>query len=402
MAEQIYPYVIVGAGLAGASAVEGIREADPVGAILLIGGEKHFPYHRPPLSKGLWTGQEEENGLFVHDEAFYREQEVVFLPNTRITGLNVKRKLLTDESGRTYRFHKLLLATGGTPKLLPVPGGTLPEIRYFRTLDDYHALRRTTAPGKTALIFGGGFIGSELAASLALNQVHVTLLFPDPYLCSRVLPDYLGLTVQRHFQDRGISVLAGEKPVFLARRSGRIAVQTDRERLVEADLAVAGIGILPNTELAEAGGLKTSNGIVVNNYLQTSHPDVFAAGDNAEFEYPGLRLRLRLEHWDNALNQGRQAGRNMAGAHEPFTYQPYFFSELFDFNYEAVGLIDSRLQTSADWQDPNKTGVVYYLADRRIQGVMFCNMPDRIETARKLMNRQERIDLPQNLAGLIR
>jgi len=401
MTDPTYTYAIVGGGLAGASAVEGIREMDSQGSILLIGGETHLPYHRPPLTKGLWSGKDKVEEIYIHARTFYEQHAVTLRLGIRITTLDAKRKLLTDESGKTYAFEKLLLATGGAPKTLPIPGGDLPEIRYYRTLDDYHALRDGVSPGRSAIIVGGGFIGSELAAALMQFRLQVTLIFPDAYLCGRVLPDYLGQSLQRYYQDKGVRVLSSEKPIALSRREGRLSIRTDKDQQLDGDLLVVGIGIRPSVELAEQAGLKLGNGIAVNEYLQTSHPDIYAAGDNAEYVYPVLNKRLRLEHWDNALSQGKWAGRNMAGAGEKFTYQPYFFSDLFDFNYEAVGDVMAELQTYADWQDPNRTGVVYYLADRLIRGIMTCNMPDRIESARKLINRLERV-LPENLAGVIR
>ena len=164
---------------------------------------------------------------------------------------------------------------------------------------------------------------------------------------------------------------------------------------------IVGVGVIPEMELAKSGGLEVGNGIVVNEYLETSSPDIYAAGDNAFFPYRALGQPMRIEHWDNALNQGKWAGRNMAGAHEPFTYQPYFFSDLFEFGYEATGEVDSRLETFADWQKENDTGVIYYLRDGKVRGVMMCNVWDKVETARELIRKGERMT-PEKLRGLIR
>jgi 3-phenylpropionate/trans-cinnamate dioxygenase ferredoxin reductase component len=401
MAEQDYTYVIVGGGLAGASAVEGIREVDPNRPILLLGAERHLPYHRPPLTKGLWTGKEQEPGIYVHDRSYYEQHGVTLLLGRRVTGLNPKQNQITDDSGRPYHFHKLLLATGGTPKPLSLPGADLPGIHTYRTLDDYSALRGEVRAGQTVLVIGGGFIGSELAAALAQNQIAVTMLFPDPYLVNRIFPADLGQALQRYYQDRGVTIYAGEKPASITKQNGRWLVRTDRDRELAADNVVIGIGIRPNLELAEAGALGLGNGIRVNERLETSEPDIFAAGDIAEFTYAGLNQRMRLEHWDNAVSQGKQAGRNMAGAGESFTYQPFFFSDLFDFGYEAVGDIDSRLRIVADWREPYKTGTLFYLEHDQVRGVMLCNLPDRIEAARELINRREPVQ-DRNLAGLFR
>lgn len=396
-----YDYVIVGGGLAGASAIQGIRERDQGGRILLIGGEARLPYDRPPLSKKLWFGSMQVEEIYLHDQAYYDSNAVTLALGNRVVKLDPQAKTFADINGMQYRYGKLLLATGGMPRKLQIPGGALDGICYYRSLEDYLQIRSEAMAGKSALIVGGGFIGSELAAALNINQLDVTMIFPDPYLCSRVFPDYLGLAVQRHYQERGINVLAGDKPVSFSRDGGRFITGTGNGKTIISDLLIVGVGIVPATELAQQAGLEVGNGIVVNEYLETSSPDIYAAGDNAYFPYPALGQSMRIEHWDNALIQGQWAGRNMAGAREPFTYQPYFFSDLFEFGYEATGEVDSRLETFADWQEENRTGVVYYLRDGRVRGVMMCNVWEKLDAARALIRKGE-IVTPESLRGAIR
>lgn len=396
-----YDYVIVGGGLAGASAIQGIRERDPSGSILLIGGEARLPYDRPPLSKKLWFGELQVEEIYLHDQSYYDSNAVALELGVRVVKLDPQAKTFADASGRQYRYGKLLLATGGAPRKLQIPGGALDGICYYRSLDDYLQTRSEAMAGKSALIVGGGFIGSELAAALNINQLDVTMIFPDPYLCSRVFPDYLGQAVQRHYQERGINVLAGDKPLSFSRDGARFVTGTGNGKTIVSDLLIVGVGIAPATELAQEAGLEVGNGIVVNEYLETSNPDIYAAGDNAYFPYPALGQSMRIEHWDNALTQGLWAGRNMAGAREPFTYQPYFFSDLFEFGYEATGEVDSRLETFADWQQENRTGVIYYLRDGRVRGVMMCNVWEKVETARALIRKGESVT-PESLRGAIR
>ena len=396
-----YDYVIVGGGLAGASAIQGIRERDPSGSILLIGGEARLPYDRPPLSKKLWFGELQVEEINLHDQSYYDSNAVALELGVRVVKLDSQAKTFADASGRQYRYGKLLLATGGAPRKLQIPGGALDGICYYRSLDDYLQTRSEAMAGKSALIVGGGFIGSELAAALNINQLDVTMIFPDPYLCSRVFPDYLGQAVQRHYQERGINVLAGDKPLSFSRDGARFVTGTGNGKTIVSDLLIVGVGIAPATELAQEAGLEVGNGIVVNEYLETSNPDIYAAGDNAYFPYPALGQSMRIEHWDNALTQGLWAGRNMAGAREPFTYQPYFFSDLFEFGYEATGEVDSRLETFADWQQENRTGVIYYLRDGRVRGVMMCNVWEKVETARALIRKGESVT-PESLRGAIR
>ncbi len=308
---------------------------------------------------------------------------------------------MTDERGKIFRYEKLLLATGGTPRPLIIPGGNLDGICYFRTFDDYQRLRPQTADGRSAVVIGGGFIGSELAASLNQAGVRVTMVFPDDYLCQKVFPESLGVVLRDYYLKKGITILNNDKPTAFAKMGDKFLTRTSRGSEIESDLVIVGVGIAPATQLAENAGLTTGNGIAVNGYLQTSDPNIYAAGDNALFPCPALDKIVRMEHWDNALNQGRQAGKNMAGANEPYRYLPYFFSDLFDFGYEAVGEVDVRLEIFADWQEENRTGVIYYLAEDKVRGVMLCNVWDKVDAARRLIESRHRMTR-QDLAGALR
>jgi 3-phenylpropionate/trans-cinnamate dioxygenase ferredoxin reductase component len=401
MLESAYPYVIVGGGLAGASAAQEIREHDKNGSILLIGSEKHLPYDRPPLSKKLWFGQKKVEEIFLHNQEFYDTNRIDLKLGTKIISLDVKNKTIGDEQGRGYRYEKLLLATGGIPRTMPIPGGNLEGICYYRYLDDYLRIRNEAKEGKSAVVIGGGFIGSEIAAALNISKVDVTMIFPESYLVERVFPPYLGQAIQKRYIQKGIKVLNKDKPVSFGKRGSNFLIQTESGQQIESDILIVGIGIAPHVELAMKAGLQTGNGIIVNEFLQTSSPDIYAAGDNAFFPYLALGQNMRLEHWDNALNQGKRAGRNLAGGHESFDYMPYFFSDLFEFGYEAVGEVDSRLETFADWQKENDSGVIYYLKDRKIRGVMMCNVWGKVDMARDLIKKGEQI-IPENLRGVIR
>ncbi len=399
--EHFYEYVIVGGGLAGASAIKGIREQDQQGAILLISSERHFPYDRPPLSKKLWTGQKTVDKIFLHKEEYYQQNGATLLLGEHVSGLDPHEKTVTTSNGKRFRYAKLLLALGGTPRVLPLPGGDLTGISYFRTLDDYLVLRQQAKEGASAVVIGGGFIGSEIAAALTINKVKVTMLFPEPYLVNRVFPEPLGRTLQKLYRDRGITVLAGEKPASFSRSGYRFLTRTEDGKALESDMVIAGIGIVPNLDLPRRAGLQTAAGIIVDEYLQASLPDIYAAGDIAFFPYQALGKQVRIEHWDNALNQGKWAGRNMAGAHEPYTYMPYFYSDLFEFGFEAVGDVTSSLETFADWQKENDTGVIYYLRDDKVRGVMLCNVWEKVEAAREII-RSDKTVSKESLRGLIR
>jgi 3-phenylpropionate/trans-cinnamate dioxygenase ferredoxin reductase subunit len=401
MAEQEFAYIVVGGGATGGSAVKGIRERDKEGSILLIGAEKHLPYNRPPLSKELWFGRKKVDQIGVNKEGYYDQAGVQVLLGKRIVDLDAAQKTVTDDEGARYSFQKLLLATGGVARHLTIPGGDLDGVVYYRYLDDYLKLRTETLDGKSAVVIGGGFIGSEMAAALTANGVAVTMIFPEPYLVQRVFPDYLGEALQEQYAGRGIQFRHGDRPSAIARTGAGYETRTQNGDLVKADLIVAGIGIVPAVELAKGASLQVGDGIVVNEFLQTSHPDIYAAGDNARFPYQALGRSMRVEHWDNALSQGKWAGRNMAGAREAFSYMPYFYSDLFEFGYEAVGDVDSRLETYADWQKENDTGVIYYLEDGRVRGAMLCNIWGKLDAARELIRQGERVTR-DDLRGAIR
>jgi NADPH-dependent 2,4-dienoyl-CoA reductase/sulfur reductase-like enzyme len=401
MSEETYEYIIVGGGLAGDSAIKGIRELDASGSIALIAAEKQRPYDRPPLSKDLWLGKKQVSEVFLEEEEFYRSAGVELVLGREVSEIDVGERRLRDAGGASYGYRKLLLATGGRPRTLDIPGGDVPGICYFRYLDDYLRSRERAAEGKSALVIGGGFIGSEMAAALNSSKLEVTMLFPESRLLERIFPEALARALQEDFGNRGVRVLAGDLPVSCEPRGERVMVQTRAGRQLEADLVIAGLGILPAAELAQKAGLKVGNGIEVNDRLQSSHPEVYAAGDNAFFPYQALGTSTRLEHWDNARKQGKQAGRNLAGAEEAFTDMPYFYSDLFDFGFEAVGEISSRLESFADWRKENDTGVIYYLKEGRVRGVMLCNVWKKLKAARELIKAGKQMR-PEDLRGAIR
>ncbi|MCX5795612.1 MAG: FAD-dependent oxidoreductase [Elusimicrobia bacterium] len=390
MTTRSYRYVIVGAGLAGVSAAQAIRERDHSGAVLLMGAERQLPYDRPPLSKKLWTGAKTVAQISLHDEGFYAQRDIALALGRRALAIDARHKTLIDSQGQGIGYERLLLAAGGAPRRLPIPGSGLEGVCYFRTLEDYLYLREKAAPGRSAVVIGGGFIGSELAAALTLNKVDVTMVFPSPYLCSRVLPESLGRAVQKTYRDRGVNVLCGDEPVSIESVRRGLRTRTRAGHEIDSDLVVVGVGIAPRTALAREAGLVARDGVLVDRFLETSRPGIYAAGDLAAFPCPALGRRLRMEHWDNARSQGVCAGRNMAGGRESFGYLPYFFSDLFDFGYEAVGDVDASLETRCEWQEKDRKGTVYYLKDGRVRGALMCNVWDRVDEARELILQGER------------
>ena len=255
------------------------------------------------------------------------------------------------------------------------------NIIYYRTLEDYQRLREMCEQREHFGVIGGGFIGSEIAAALTMNGKKVTMLFPEEGIGARVYPRDLSQYLNDFFRGKGVEVLAGENVKDLKKSKDLYLLITDKGNQVPVDGVIAGIGIMPNMELARSAGLKIGNGIIVDEMLRTDNPDIFAAGDVAEFNQLVLGKRLRVEHEDNANVMGKQAGRNMAGASEPYHHLSYFYSDLFELGYEAVGELDPRLETFADWKEPFQKGVIYYLADGRVRGVLLWNVWDTVPAA---------------------
>jgi len=356
--------------MTGDAAAKAARRHDPEGRVMLVGAEPYPPYQRPPLSKALWHGTAEETIWFEPMDG------VELRTGTRIVAVDLERRRAVDDAGEEYEWERLLLATGARPRELEGADGVV----YFRTIDDFHLVRERAVPGARAVVIGGGFIGSELAAALTGSGARVTMVVPEPGIGARLFPADLSAFVTGYYREQGVEVLAGE--TVAAVRDG--VVQTGSGRSLPADLVVAGLGVEPRTELAEAAGLSVDGGIVVDELGRAvGRDDVFAAGDVASFPITALGRRFRIEHEDHANTHGRVVGENMAGAGGAYDHLPFFYSDLFDLGYEAVGEVDSRLDTVATWEEPNHSGVIAYVdAERRPRGYLLWNVWDALEPAR--------------------
>ena len=372
-----YPYLILGGGMTADAAARAIREADPGSAVGLISAEPHPPYARPPLSKGLWKG-DPEAGIWRGTETAGVELRL----GRRVTAIDPKSRTVTDDRGDRIGYGKLLLATGGTPRRLPLDSG---QIIYFRTYDDYRRLRALANERLRFAVLGGGFIGTEVAASLRSVGSEVVMLVPEAGLGARVFPADLSRFLVDYYGEQGVETRTGEGLAGLTSRGGKVVVKTTTGAELSVDVVVAGLGILPNVELAEQAGLAVNNGIVVDDLLRAGSPEIFAAGDVANFFNPALGTRMRVEHEDNANTMGAAAGRAMAGQGAPYTHLPFFYSDLFALGYEAVGELDPRLETVADWKEPFREGVIYYVKEGRVRGVLLWNTWGQVDAARALI-----------------
>ncbi len=389
-----YDYLIVGGGMAADAAARAIRQADEKGSIGLIGKEPDPPYNRPPLSKGLWKR--------LPLKRIWRNTAklgVDLILGREAVRLDPAHKTVWDDQGAEYQYNSLLLATGAEP-VRPWPAGE--RILYYRTLQDYLHLRALMETGSRFLVVGGGFIGSEIAAALIQQGKQVTMIFPEAGIGGLVFPETQARYLTQVYREKGARMLAGNLVQFLfENEAGVVAVTSTGER-IEVDAVVAGLGVRPNTGLAERAGLELSRGILVDESLRTSAPDIFAAGDAMVFYNPALGHRLRLEHEENANASGAAAGLGMAKQPQRYTLLPSFYSDLFDLSYQAIGEIKPEMELVEDWIEPHRRGAQYFLRDGRVRGAALWSLPyNALDQARELIAAPGPFK-PNDLIGRIR
>ena len=388
-----YKYLIVGGGMTADSAVTGIRDRDKSGTIAVFSEEKDPPYNRPPLSKGLWKGDK--------PESIWRDtsrNNIEFFPRSKIASVNPPDKSVKSGDGRAFTYDKLLLATGGTVRRLPFGGD---DVIYFRTFEDYTKLRSAADQASDLVVIGGGFIGSEVAAALAMNGKRVTLILPEDGIGARVYPANLSSFLVRYYSEKGVTVLTGDTVAALERRGSGWIVGTKSGKRIPSGAVVAGLGVTPNEGIAKSAGLAVDNGIIVDAFLRTTNHDIYSAGDVANFYSTSLDKRMRVEHEDNANTMGLMAGHNMAGSQEAYDYLPFFYSDLFELGYEAVGELDSRMEIIEDWVEEYRKGVVYYHREGVVRGVLLWNTWGKVDDARAIISSKKKWSRSE-LSGRIR
>jgi len=377
-----YKYIIVGGGMTGSSAVMGIRKNDPDGTIAVISKEPYKPYNRPPLSKGLWDGKDIE-GIMRPIEKY----DVDLFLETRVEKIEPDEKWILTNKDETFKYGKILIATGGEPIQLPgAPEGVIS----YRTRADYEELNELAKTKQTFCVIGGGFIGSEIAAALTKNDKDVTMIFPEIGISGLLFPDDLSKFLDNYYREQGVNILNGCLVDSISKSGDEYKVEfhnidTAEVSKSEFDVIVVGIGLKPNLDLAKDAGLEVDDGILVNEFLQTSKPDIYAAGDVANFMNYGLKKRMRVEHEDNANTMGLIAGKNMAGDKIKYDHMPFFYSDLFDLGYEAVGEMNKDFTIVSDWIEPYKKGTIYYLDDNKIVGLIFWNLWGKVDQGREII-----------------
>jgi 3-phenylpropionate/trans-cinnamate dioxygenase ferredoxin reductase component len=383
---------VVGAGLAGAKAAEAAREAGFDGRIVVVGDEPTAPYERPPLSKDILRGEAEPGSSRVHDPGFYDEHAIELVTDP-VTALDPMRRSLELATGAQLDFDTAVLATGATPRRLGVPGSDLAGVHHLRTVDDAVHLREAIRSAGRVAVIGAGWIGSEVAASARQMGADVVLIDPAPVPLRRVLGDEIGAVFRELHADHGVELRLGCGVDRLEGTSGVASVVLSDGRAEPADVVVAGIGVVPRTELADAAlGLRVDEGIVVDERLETNIAGIYASGDVASAWHPHYRRHLRVEHWANALNQGITAGRNAAGGREAYDRLPYFFSDQFDLGLEYVGHheADDALVVRGDLA--GRRFIAFWHRDGAVTAAMSVNVWDVVDDLKALITDRRPVD----------
>ena len=385
-------FVIVGASLAGAKAAETLREEGFTGKVVLIGEEAVRPYERPPLSKDYLRGESVRESAFVHDGGFYDEHDIELRLSTRVQALDPPTKEVVLDSGERLPFDAALLTTGAAPRRLSLPGGDLKGVEYLRSMADCDRLHKSIKAANRMVVIGAGWIGCEVAASARQMGTDVAMVEVANVPLERVLGPELGAFYRDVHADHGVELHLGVGTSELLGATKVEEVVLADGNVLAADLVVVGVGVTPRTELADSAGLKLDNGVITDEWLTTSSPNVYAAGDIANAWHPILQRRIRLEHWSSALNQGPAAARNMLGIKTPYERIPYFFSDQYDVGMEYSGL-------AVEWDnvvfrgDPaTREFIAFWLKEGRLAAGMNVNVWDVADPIAKLVASRQPLD----------
>ena len=391
MSEQTF--IIIGASLAGAKAAEELRTQGFDGRVLLIGSEPERPYERPPLTKDYLRGESEREKAYVHEQGFYEDHQIELDAGSTVTGIDPAQARVALADGRELTYDRLLVATGAEPRRIPIAGAELDGVHYLRTLQDCDALRTRLKSGARVVVVGAGWIGSEFAASARQRGLEVTIVDPLALPNERIFGAEIGAFYRDVHAQHGIELLLGEGVDAFDGDGAVSRARTSSGRTLECDFAVVGIGVAPRVQLAGDAGLEVENGIVVDEKLQTSAPNVFAAGDVANAWHPFYQQRIRVEHWANALNQGPAAARAMLGQQVSYDRIPYFFSDQYEVGMEYSGYATEWEQVVFRGEPDGGEFIAFWLRDGRVLAGMNVNVWDVNEHVQALIRSRTPVDV---------
>jgi 3-phenylpropionate/trans-cinnamate dioxygenase ferredoxin reductase subunit len=387
-------FVIVGGGVAAARAVEGIREAGAEGPIVIVSAEEQLPYEKPPLSKGTLAGDDPLDSAILHPQEWYDERGVTLRLGQRVAALDPAAHAVTLGDDTTLPYDRLLLATGSSARRLDVPGADLTNVLSLRSMAESAALRERLVAGGRVVLIGAGWIGLEVAAAARTHGCEVTVIEPQPTPLYGVLGPELGGWFTRLHESHGVTFRFDDGVTALEGDGAVSAVVTKGGDRLEADTVVVGVGITPNVELALAAGLDVDNGILCSATLQTSAPDVFAAGDVANWFNPTLGERIRVDHWANANDGGYAAGQAMGGVDVSYGPVPFFFSDQYDVGLEYAGFVPRGVSAEVVFRGDPDSGefMAFWLADKRVLAGMHVNVWDTIDDVQALIRSKAEVD----------
>ncbi|SEB98308.1 Reductase C-terminal [Paramicrobacterium humi] len=388
-------FVIVGGGLAAASAAEELRAQGLDGAVTVIAGESHEPYIRPPLSKEVLLGTAEADTAFVHERGWYPEHDIELLTADAATRLDPPGRTVELASGRTISYDELLLATGARARRLEVPGADLPGVHVLRTLEDSEALREALRDGgKRVVTIGGGWIGLEVTAAAATYGNDVTVVMRGEIALASALGDDLGRFFQSRHEAHGVRFVTGANATRLTGEDRVTGVDTDTGEHLAADVVVVGIGAIPNTRLAEEAALDVDDGVLADAALRTSDEHIRAAGDVANAWHPVLERRLRSEHWANAIEQGKAAARSLLGQDVSYDEVPYFYTDQYDIGMEYAGYFPLARDADVLYRGDRESGefIAFWLRNDAVVAGMNVNVWDVNDDIKELVRSGRRID----------
>jgi 3-phenylpropionate/trans-cinnamate dioxygenase ferredoxin reductase subunit len=386
-------FVIIGASLAGAKAAQELRERGFDGRIVMVGSEPERPYERPPLTKNYLRGESERETVYVHPPGYYDEHEIELLSDVTATAIDPKASRVVLEGDRDLAYDRLLLTTGAEPRRISVAGAELDGVHYLRTLEDCDALRARLDVGGRVAVIGAGWIGSEFAASARQRGLEVTVIDPVALPNERVFGAEIGAFYRDVHVRHGVRMLLGRGVHAIEGRDAVERVRADDGTIVECDFAVVGIGIAPRESLACEARLEVNNGIVVNERLATSAPNVFAAGDVANAWHPFYQRPIRVEHWANALNQGPAAARAMLGEEVSYERIPYFYSDQYDVGMEYSGYAEHWDEVVFRGDREAGEFVAFWLRESRVLAGMNVNVWDANQHVQALIRSRRQVDV---------
>ena len=367
--------------VAGYAAKEMVERGLKAGELSIVSADNAIPYERPPLSKGFLAGKEEEEKIRINPENFYREHGIDLKLAVHVESVDVAKKALRLRSGDEVAFEKLVIATGATVRTLDIPGAKLSGIHYLRSLDDSKRIRAHADTAKRAVVVGSGFIAMEVASVLAQKSLDTTIIVREDRIWARIFTQAMSQNFENYFASRGVRFIKHAEVVEARGKGALASVVLSDQRNIECDLMVAGIGVQPVTGFAAKSGIEVSDGVVVNEYLETKLPGIYAAGDVASYQDTLFGKRRRVEHWDNAVSQGQHCARALLGERAPFVHVPYFFSDVFDLSYELWGDMTDADEVVERGDLGSTIFSVWWLKQERLVAAFTMNRPDEERSA---------------------